>query len=238
MLKMWLVLSLVAGISYAQIQGEAPSQKRKTYTEIMPKEVVDLYVKNAKDLKASGLEKKSLKVGKEAPKIALPLGGQKVALNKIFETGPLVLKFYRGGWCSTCLKELKDYEALYPEFKKAGAQILAISPDSGKMSKKTAETNHFSFDVLSDEGHEIARAFGLVYKENPKILEHMKKTGINLADYQSKNEGELVLPGTYVITQKGIVAFSFVDADYHVRAEPKSVLEVVQQIQKLSAAKN
>ncbi len=237
MLKMLLAMSLVAGISYAQIQGEGAPIRRKTYTEIMPKDVLDLYAQNAKDLKTSGLEKKTLKVGKNAPKIALPIGGQKVPLNQIYEAGPLVLKFYRGGWCSTCLKELKDYEALSADFKKAGAQILAISPDSVAMAKKTADKNNFHFDVLSDEGHEIARAFGLVYKENPKILEHMKKSGINLSEYQSKNEGELVLPGTYVISPKGIIAFSFVDTDYHVRAEPKAILEVVQQIQKMSAAK-
>lgn len=236
MLKLMVSLILVTGIAYAQVVSEGVPMKRKTYSDVMPKDVVDLYVQNAKSLKESGLEKKSLKVGKSAPDLSLNLGGKKLALEQIYGAGPLVLKFYRGGWCSSCLKELKDYESLYPEFKKAGAQVIAISPDSAMMSKKTAEKNHFSFDIVSDEGHQIAKAFGLVYKENPKILEHMKKAGINLNEFQGKNEGDLVMPGTYVLTEKGIVAFSFVDADFRVRAEPSSVLEVVQQLKKLGPA--
>ncbi len=210
--------------------GEALSQKKKTFTQKMPKEVSALYEANIKELKESGLDKQSLKVGDKAPEVQVNLGGEKHPLSHIYAAGPVVIKFYRGGWCPYCMTELKHYQAMFPEFKKAGAQILAIAPDTAAEITKTRTTHALSYDVVSDEGHAIAKKFGLVYKLDQKVVDQLKKNGIDLSIYQGNNNNELAIPGTFVVGKDGKIAFAYVDADYRVRAEPAQVLKVVKAL--------
>ncbi|HXH30552.1 MAG TPA: redoxin domain-containing protein [Bacteriovoracaceae bacterium] len=229
-------LLLLMGTVFAQHPqgelGEVNSQLSKTFVEKMPKEVVQLYNKNIKDLKATGIEKKSLKVGENAPDVQLTIAGEKVSLSKIYAVKPVVLKFYRGGWCPYCVAEMRHYEALNRDFKKADSQIVGVSPDTTEMSAKTQSKNELTYDLVSDEGHAIARKFGLVYKADSKVVEDLKKNGIDLTIYQGNNSNELSIPATYVIGKDGKIAFAFVDADFRVRAEPSKVLQVVKSLKK------
>lgn len=236
MLKMITALLLMVNFSYADRPtsslGDALSSKQKTFSQKMPKEVVELYSNNIKKLKEAGIHKKALNVGDKAPEVQVNLKGQKVPLSKIYSAGPVVLKFYRGGWCPYCMTELKHYDGMYNDFKDAGAQIVAFSPDTEEMSRKTTSTNELDFDVVSDLNHSIARKFGLVFKEDAKIVDQLKKAGVDLAAFQGNNNNELSMPATYVIGKDGRIAFAFVDADYRVRAEPSQVLEVVKAMKK------
>lgn len=240
MLKSILCLLIMASAAFANENsagagatlGEALGQQKKTFTEKMPKDVVDLFERNVQDMKGSGLEKKALTVGKKVPDASINLNGTKVSLRQIYGRGPLVLKFYRGGWCRYCMTELKHYDSIYNEFKEAGAQIIALAPDTEKMTKKTRSLHELDFDVVSDKGHELARKFGLVYKADDKIVEALKKNGIDLSVYQENGSHELSIPATYVIDRDGTIAFSFIDADYRVRAEPSDVLKAVKALKK------
>lgn len=232
MTKLFLVLFILSTGAWAESLGDALSIHHKTFTDKMPQDVVELYQKNIKDLKASGLDKQSLKVGDKAPEIKVTLNGKKVSLSSFYSKGPLVIKFYRGGWCVYCMTELKHYQDRLKEFKDAKATILAFSPDTEMNSNKTKKMNGLTFDLLSDEGLAFARAFKLVYKVDKKILENLKKNGIDLAHYQGNNKSELPIPGTFVIDKSGEIAFAFVDADYRVRAEPEQVLHAVKNADK------
>jgi peroxiredoxin len=210
--------------------GEGLSQRKKTFSEKMPKDVVALFEKNIQEQKASGIEKQSLKVGDKVPDVMVDLDGKKVQLSRIYAKGPVVLKFYRGGWCPYCMMELKHYEKMNAEFKKAGAQILAIAPDNASQIRNTKTKNSLSYDVVSDDNHEIAKKFKLVYKVDAKVVEHLKKNGVDLSVYHGDNENELSIPGTFVIGKDGVVAFAYVDADYRQRAEPSTVLQAVKAL--------
>lgn len=48
--------------------------------------------------------------GDAAPDFALPdINGRMVRLSDCWERGPLILTFYRGGWCPYCSLELQAY---------------------------------------------------------------------------------------------------------------------------------
>jgi peroxiredoxin len=210
--------------------GDNLNQQRKTFSQKMPKDVVELHNQNIKDMKSAGLEKQALKIGDKVPDVEVNFHGTVRKLSQIYAVTPVVLKFYRGGWCPYCMAELKHYDSLNDEFKKAGAQIIAFSPDTEQMSGKTQSTNHLDFDVLSDANHAIARKFGLVYKVDQKVVDSLKKSGIDLSVYQGTSTHELAIPGTFVIGKDGRIIFSYVDADYRVRAEPSEVLKVVKSV--------
>lgn len=234
MLRWLLTFSLLTNFAFAQVSlGEALSSKQKTFREQMPKDVVDLYDKNIKEMKMAGLEKKALKVGDKAPDAPIKIGGKDHTLSEIYNYGPLVLKFYRGGWCSYCMTELKHYEKVNKEFQEAGAQIVAVSPDTDEVSKKTRAKNNISFDLVGDPKLELGKAFGLVYQVDSKVAENLKENGIDLAAYQGNNDKNLFIPATYVISKEGKIVFSYVDADYRKRADPEVVINAIRELKKV-----
>jgi peroxiredoxin len=172
----FLLISNVFAVETAGSLGEALSSRGKTFSQKMPKEVVELYQNNIKDMQKAGISKKALKVGDKAPDVVINFNGKKIPLKDLYSAAPVVLKFYRGGWCPYCMTELKYYEGKNADFKKAGSQIIAISPDTLEATTKTKSTNGLSYDVVSDENHEIARKFNLVYKLDQKVFQSTRAT--------------------------------------------------------------
>ena len=115
-------------------------------------------------LGASGVGAGALQVGDRAPPIPLrDQHGAAFDLAALLMRGPVVVTFYRGGWCPFCNLELKAYQALLPRFAAAGASLVAISPEKPDDAIDTAAKNALTFPVLSDIGQAVGRAFGVVY---------------------------------------------------------------------------
>ena len=113
---------------------------------------------------ANGLAKTALKVGDRAPSIVLGNAkGETVDVGALLKKGPVIVAFYRGGWCPFCNLELRAFQRLLPDIEAAGASLVAISPEKPDNSLSTAEKNALTFEVLSDVGQKVGRAFRLVY---------------------------------------------------------------------------
>lgn len=103
-------------------------------------------------------------VGDPAPEFDLPRdGGGRVAL-KDFADKPLVVYFYPKDDTAACTKEAISFTALLPEFEKAGASVIGISPDAPGKHDKFAKKHALSIILGSDEGAEVAKLYG-VWKE-------------------------------------------------------------------------
>ena len=170
-----------------------------------------------------------MKAGDYAPQIVLENAkGATVDVGMLLKTGPVIVTFYRGGWCPYCNLELKAYQQILPEITAAGASLVAISPEKPDDTLSTAEKNALSFEVLSDVGQKVGRAFGLVYE----FTEELKSAyhGFNL-DIPARNgaPGEWALPisATYVIDHSGSIIYAYTDVDYRDRADPRDVLRVL-----------
>ncbi|MCF8058349.1 MAG: redoxin domain-containing protein [Bacteriovoracaceae bacterium] len=105
-----------------------------------------------------------------------------------------------------------------------------ISPDTVLNAKKTKAKRKLSFEIFSDLNNKAAKAFGLAFKVDKETLGVYQKFGIDLKTYQENDQGELPMPGTYIIDKSGVIRYSFVDPDYTVRAEPTDVLKVLRQL--------
>ena len=179
-----------------------------------------------KKLKASGIEKKAVNFGMTVP--SFKIAGKDI--KEFYKNGPIVLKFYRGGWCPYCMTELKDYESLLSDFKSAGCQVVGIVPDLDKEIKKTKKKHNLSFDIYRDADNSIAKKFGLAFKLDKRLLPIYQKYGINLETYQGNQSNELPMPGTYIVDQKGKIKYAFLDADYTKRAPAKDVLNECRKL--------
>src|SRR5690606_28364302 len=67
------------------------------------------------------------------------------SLKDALKKGPVVVTFYRGGWCAYCNLQLRAYEERIADFQKAGATVVAISPEKPENAKATADANKVSF---------------------------------------------------------------------------------------------
>jgi len=181
-------------------------------------------------LAASGIARSAKQVGDRAPDIRLrDQSGEIFDVAILLAKGPVVVTFYRGGWCPFCNLELKAYQAVLPRIAAAGASIVAISPEKPDDTVSTAEKNALSFPVLSDVGHAVGKAFGVVYAFTDDLRGVYE--GFKL-DIPTKNavpdDWSLPLSATYVIGADGVVLFADTSVDYRERTDPLDVLRVLE----------
>ncbi|WP_412070446.1 peroxiredoxin-like family protein [Rubrivirga sp. IMCC43871] len=173
----------------------------------------------------------AVSVGDLAPSFELPNAiGQTVRLADLLAQGPVVLTFYRGGWCPYCSLELKALQNALPAITEAGARLVAISPQTPDATLSTTEKKALTFDVLSDVGNVIAREYGLVFEVPADLVEAYQGFGIDLEAANGDGTHELPMPATFVIDIDGTVRYAFVDPDYTKRAEPADVLAALDSL--------
>ncbi|MDI1265508.1 MAG: peroxiredoxin-like family protein [bacterium] len=182
-------------------------------------------------LAESGFGKKAKQVGDQAPDIVLPdANGQTFRLATLLAKGPVVVTFYRGGWCPYCNLELRAYQAVLPRIAAAGASLVAISPEKPDDTVSTTEKNALTFPVLSDVGQTVGKAFGLVYAFTDEL--RAVYDGLKL-DIPGKNgasdDWALPLSATYVIDRDGRIVFADTGVDYRRRTDPLDILQVLER---------
>lgn len=193
--------------------------------------VIELFEQKTKELEASGIGKGAVGIGTKAPDFKLEdATGEERSLSDALANGPVVLSFYRGGWCPYCNIELRALQQLLPEFETLNASLIAISPETPDNSLSTQEKNELTFSVLSDIGNLVAKKFGLLFSLAEELRPIYLEFGIDVPRHNGDESYELPLPATYVIDQGGIIRYAFVDADYTQRAEPSEVLAAVKAL--------
>jgi len=179
----------------------------------------------------NGIAKAALKVGDRAPAIVLGNAkGETIDVGAFLKKGPVIVTFYRGGWCPYCNLELRAFQQVLPDIKAAGASLVAISPEKPDDTLSTAEKNALTFEVLSDVGQKIGRAFGLVYEFSDELKSAYKGFGLDIpAKNGAAEEWALPISATYVIDRGGRIIYAYTDADYRDRADPSDILELLKQ---------
>src|SRR6266404_8192805 len=152
------------------------------------------------ELAASGISQHALKAGDRVPDFRLPdARGDYVRLCDLLAKGPVVLSFYRGGWCPYCNLELRALQKVLPQITALGAQLVAISSQTPDESLSTAEKNELAFPVLSDVGSATAKAFGIAFDLAEELRPIYARFGHALPDKNGDESRVLPIPATYVI---------------------------------------
>ncbi len=182
-------------------------------------------------LASSGIERSAKQVGDPAPAIQLrDQHGADFDVASLLAKGPVIVTFYRGGWCPFCNLELKAYQALLPRITAAGAHLVAISPEKPDDTTSTAEMNEISFPVLSDIGQRVGKAFGVVYAFTDEVRTVYDGFGLDIpAKNGAPDDWSLPLSATYVVGSDGIILFADTRVDYRERTDPLEVLQVLER---------
>jgi peroxiredoxin len=194
-----------------------------------PPEVHAIMARATAELVASGQAGRALKAGDKAPSFTLnDPDGKPVSSAELLAQGPLLLSFYRGVWCPYCNMELQALQQSLPAFLAAGAQLVAISPQTAPNSRKSMRNNNLEFPILSDSHNEVAAAFGLRFALPDYLIELYKSFKNDLPTINADDSWTLPMPARYVIAQDGTILYAEVNPDYTHRPEPEDMLHVLQ----------
>ena len=185
------------------------------------------------ELIATGQTERAIKVGDVAPSFSLPDAvGNTVTLSDLLAQGPVVVTFYRGGWCPYCKLDLSALEEAADEIRAKGASLVVISPQTPVNSKKSTQELGLSFPILSDANGDISDAFGLRFRLQDYLIETYKSFGVQLPAINGDDSWTLPMPSRFVIAQDGTVAYAEVNPDYTQRPEPSEMYPVLDELQR------
>jgi peroxiredoxin len=179
-------------------------------------------------LAAEATATKPLEKGVNVPDVKLTdLDGKSVALSALYRQKPLVLVFFRGGWCPVCTKHTGQLSKIYPQLQAAGYEMIGISPDSVDNSKANVEKAKIPFAIYSDSQLDATRGFGLAFKVDEGTVSKYKGFGIDLEKASGQTHHGLPIPAVYVVNQKGLITFAHSNADYRQRLDVNDLLKAI-----------
>jgi peroxiredoxin len=205
-------------------------QKREAFLARSPQEVVDDYELGVREVAESGVLQTALTVGDTVPAFLLPNAhGNPVALDSLLRDGPVVLVWYRGGWCPYCNLQLRALQNALPQIKAAGGRLVAVSPELPDSSLSTSERDSLDYIVLSDQGNGVAKEFGIAYTL-PKRIQRRFAGRLDIPAYNGDSSQTLPLAVSYIVTPDRTIAYAFIDPDYRRRAEPADIITALENL--------
>jgi peroxiredoxin len=141
---------------------------------------------------------------------------------------PVMIIFYRGGWCPYCNMHLKDLRAVEPKIVAMGYQVIFLSTDRPELLYSSLKEK-VDYHILSDSSMEAARAFGVAYRLNDETVKKMLALGVDLNATQGTNNHELPVPSIFIVDRSGVIRFRHYDANYRVRLDSASVLAAAEE---------
>jgi peroxiredoxin len=147
----------------------------------------------------------------------LAMDGSPASLQEELRKGPLVVVFFRQGWCPYCDIQLSELRLIESDLNAIGYRVIAISPDPPNALKARVAKNELTYELYSDSSTALIRAFGIAFDASaakpPAEVSRRAQEALRL----------MPVPAVYLIGTDGRVQFHYVNPDYRTRV-PKEVL--------------
>ncbi|MDR7031864.1 peroxiredoxin [Mesorhizobium sp. BE184] len=130
-----------------------------------------------------------LEVGDPAPLFDLPRDGGRSLRLADFAGRPVVLYFYPQDDTSSCTNEAISFSQLKPDFEKAGATVIGLSPDSAKKHDKFKAKHGLTVALAADEDRKVVEAYRLWVE---KQMYGRKYMGVERATFLIGADGRIV----------------------------------------------
>jgi len=152
------------------------------------------------------------------------------AKNEVFQfdpekqVKPVVLTFFRGGWCPYCNLHLSEMRLAEKQLKDMGFDIWFISIDKPELLLESLDDPDIGYTIYSDSSLDATRAFGLAFQVDDELNERYLSYDIDLEKASGETHHVLPAPATYIIGSDGIINFAYINPDYKVRLHPDVLL--------------
>jgi peroxiredoxin len=180
---------------------------------------------NRRDIHASADLVQPLLAGMKAPEFSVKdVRGKNFIFKDRALDKPLVLTFFRGGWCPYCNLHLSELRLAEQQLKDMGFSIWFISIDKPEMLLESLDDPDIGYTLFSDSSLDATRAFGLAFQVDDELNERYMNYGIDLEKAAGKTHHVLPVPATYIIGTDGVINFAYINPNYKVRLHPDVLL--------------
>ena len=170
-------------------------------------------------------------VGQRAPDVTVKdAEGRDVELNDLIADGPVLLVFYRGGWCPFCNFQIRELTTAYPEYRRRGVTPVAISVDRTEETARTRATYTIPFPVLSDSDLAAHRAYRVVHHADDAEVERLRGFGMDIERASGRDHHVIAIPSLFVIDKDGVVRWAHADPNYRTRPSTGQVLAAIDDL--------
>jgi peroxiredoxin len=181
-------------------------------------------------LKQAGAGAAAPQVGEPMPEFVLPDdNGRLLSLAGLLQSGNVVIAFHRGHWCPYCHINLETLANIEPEVKAAGGQLVVITPETQKFSKRFKTETGADFPLLTDIDCGYALDLQLAILINHEKRAAMTQAGWDISPYNANDNWILPIPATFIVGQDGIITGRFVDPDYRKRMGIEELLVALRK---------
>jgi len=157
-----------------------------------------------------------LEVGQMLPEFALKDLQGKTFPSSEFTGKPTLFLFYRGNWCPLCMAQIKEIAGQYRQIARRGAQIVLVSPQPHKHTRKLADKFDVPFIYMIDEDNKAAR-----------ILNIAARNGLPVGMQAMGYESDTVMPTVVITDVDGKIIFADLTDNYRVRPEPETFIRAL-----------
>lgn len=105
------------------------------------------------------LVSESLTIGRVAPDFSFMNGQQETKLSD-FRKRKVVVYFYPRDFTTGCTTEASEFTTDYDKFKRAGIEIIGVSPDNEESHVKFKEKMKIPYHLASDINNAISKKYG------------------------------------------------------------------------------
>ncbi|MFT5431977.1 MAG: peroxiredoxin [Myxococcota bacterium] len=170
---------------------------------------------------------RGLAPGTMAPDFTLK-GVEAVQLSKLHQAGPVLLLFYRGGWCPYCNFQVWELANKSKAFQQAGVTLLMVSVDEPDATSVTHQAYKVPFKLLSDPDLVAHKAFDVDLKLDEASVDRLNGLGIDLEAWSRRKHHTIAIPSAFYIEKGGRIGWSHVSKDYQTRPSATQLLKVVR----------
>ena len=137
---------------------------------------------------------------------------------------PLVISFYRGGWCPYCNLHLSEMRHAEEELSELGFDVWFLSIDQPEVLRPSLDQADISYTLLSDSGLQASRAFGIAFRVDDETHQRYLTHNIDLEAASGESHHVLPVPSTFIVGTDGIINFAYANPKYAVRLHPDVLL--------------
>lgn len=153
--------------------------------------------------------------------------GGTVSFEQLLEKAPLLVIFYRGGWCPYCNIQIQQLSQRYPEFAELGITPVLISADKVDGAALAQRAYEIPFPVLSDTNLGAHEAFQVVMQIGWAMRKLYSWYGVDLQQWSGRDDGKFAVSSAFLVNNEGKVLWAHSSKEYESRPSPDQLLSVL-----------
>jgi peroxiredoxin len=150
----------------------------------------------------------------------------------LLDRGPLVLGFFRGGWCPYCELTMAALESARPAIEALGATVVGVMPETIDRVRQIAAARGLGYLLLSDLRNAYGNLCGLVYELSAEHAQVHADANRDLPAMHGDTRWRLPVPAVFVVEPSGRVIFAFSDAAPWSWPNPQELLDSLNALAK------